>query len=198
MNKGWVEWVANSYQTYWQRAGSLDSPFQTIYGVWFPCLFLLDGCSSWDFTSYIKDGAPEDATILCPRSNPDWHLDIRWSLDHDSTSLPYDQHQEQSSPVLPCRSRRELVQRSTHPSPLGTSTGENCNKNSSNLQPCPSNQIPLCWVQDSAAQYCGGDLSDSQGSHRDCLGHASSVPHVIIAFYDPCKVTSYSWSTSLH
>ena len=70
-------------------------------------------------------------------------------------------------------------------------------KNSSNLQPCPSNQIPL-WVQDSAVQYCGWDLSDSQGSHRDCVGHASSVPHVIIAFYDPCKVTSYSWWTSLH
>ena len=73
MNKGWVEWVANSYQTYWQRAGSLDSPFQTIFGGWFPYFFLLDGCSSYDLTSYIKDGAPEDATILCPRSNSDWH-----------------------------------------------------------------------------------------------------------------------------
>ena len=194
MNKGWVEWVANSYKTYWQRAGSLDSPFQTIFGGWFPRLFLLDGCSSWDFTSYIKDG---DAAILCPRSNPDWHLDIRSDglIDQDSASLTTNTRNNQA----PCC----LVEtggswyKEVHTFSLSVQAPVRIAKNSSNLQPCPSNQIPL-WVQDSAVQYCGWDLSDSQGSHRDCVGHASSVPHVIIAFYDPCKVTSYSWSTSLH
>ena len=194
MNKGWVEWVANSYQTYWQRAGSLDSPFQTIFGVWFPCLFLLDGCSSYDLTSYIKDGAPEDATILCPRSNSDWHQMVLRPWLHQPPLRPTPGTIKPRAALL----KQEGVgtKKYTPSLSLYVQAPVRIAKNSFNLQPCPSNQIPL-WVQDSAVQYCGWDLSDSQGSHRDCVGHASSIPHVIIAFYDPCKVTSYSWSTSL-